>query len=55
LKRVARVTTSDGKTVAFGPTDIAQLRSYLNALDRAIAVLQGTSTGQPWATAVWTR
>jgi hypothetical protein len=55
LKRVARITTSDGKTVAFGPTDIPQLRSYLNALDRAIAVLQGTTTGQPWATATWTR
>ncbi len=55
LKRVARITTADGKTVGFGPTDIAQLRSYLHSLDQAIAILEGTTTGSPYSVATWTR
>jgi hypothetical protein len=56
LKRVARITTADGKTVAFGPTDIAQLRSYLHSLDTAIAILEGTTgAGLPYSVATWTR
>lgn len=56
LKRVSRITTADGKTVAFGPTDIAQLRSYLHSLDRSIAILEGTAgAGSPYSVAKWTR
>ena len=56
LKRVARITTADGKTVAFGPSDIAQLRSYLHSLDTAISILSGTTgAGLPYSVATWTR
>ena len=56
LKRVARITTADGKTVSFGPSDIAQLKSYIQSLDTAISILSGTTgAGLPYSVATWTR
>jgi hypothetical protein len=56
MQRVIRISTADGKSVAFGPTDIVQLRSYLSALDRAISILEGNrSASCPYSVATWTR
>lgn len=56
LKRVIRIGTADGKTVAFGPSDIAQLKSYIHSLDTAISILSGTTgAGTPYSVATWTR
>lgn len=56
VQRVIRISTADGKSVAFGPTDIAQLKSYISTLDRAIAILEGnTSALLPYSVATWTR
>jgi hypothetical protein len=54
-KQVVRIQTADGKTVAFTAADLDKLRSYLRRLQLAIAIADGTSTGQPYSVATWTR
>lgn len=54
-KQVAAIATADGKSIRFTPAELPQLRSYITRLQRAIAIADGTTTGQPWAVATWTR
>ena len=54
-KQTVAVGTADGKTLRFTPAELPQLRSYILRLQKAIAIAEGTISGQPWATATWTR
>lgn len=43
------------KRVAFTAAEIPALRAHIASLQTAIAVNTGTSTGQPYSVATWTR
>jgi hypothetical protein len=54
-KQTVAVATADGKSIRFTPGDMDKLRSYLRRLQTAISIAEGTSSGQPWSVATWTR
>jgi hypothetical protein len=54
-KQVVRVATSDGKSVAFTAGDVDKLKQHIRALQAAISIASGQSSGQPYSVAVWTR
>jgi hypothetical protein len=54
-KQVVAIGTADGKTLRFTPGDLDKLRSYLRRLQVAISIAEGTSSGQPYSVATWTR
>jgi hypothetical protein len=54
-KQTVAIATADGKSIRFTAAELPQLRSYIVRLQRAIAIADGTTTGNPWAVATWTR